>query len=248
MLLHFGLGPYLNLIYFGWISLVICGLILWLNQRAEKQNKDPIIWIHLSLLILVTGFIGARLFHVLYESPYLYKNNPYLAFMVWNGGYVFLGGLLTSVGACLLYLKYKKESFLNWADFFSPVISLGYALGRVACFLVGCCYGKVCELPWGLDFGDNIFRHPTQAYAFLWEISVFVYLVYQEKRIHQKTGYLFAQWLILHGIGRILMESFREDFRGTFILDLSISTWISSVLIFTGFLVLGKIRNSASRL
>lgn len=245
MLVHLGFGPYLNQFYFVWISLVVSGLVIWLHFRNIKFQRSADISFSLAFIILVCGFFGARLTHIIYENPGLYLSNHLLALQVWNGGYVFFGGVLGALVGSFIFLRSKKESFYLWADYFTPLACLGYALGRIACLMIGCCYGKSCDLFWGLDFGDQILRHPTQAYAFLWESCVFIYLLILEGRSKKLViGLLFANWLVLHGFGRILMEHFREDFRGHFIGGYSLSTWLSALLIFWGFLLIGKLNDS----
>jgi phosphatidylglycerol:prolipoprotein diacylglycerol transferase len=69
-------------------------------------------------------------------------------------------------------------------------------------------------------------RHPTQAYAFLWEFALLLVLRKVEPRL-RTSGVLFNLWLIGHGAGRILMEVFRDDPRGELILGLSLGIWMA---------------------
>src|SRR5690606_6314306 len=113
----------------------------------------------------------------------------------------------------------------------APVLAFAYAAGRSACFLAGCCYGRYCDLPWAIDG-----RHPTQLYAAAWEMGVvFILLGLRPSPFFQNPGRIFYLWMILHGIGRFIMEAFRDDFRGPS-LGLSISGWISLGLVITGFI------------
>lgn len=127
-------------------------------------------------------------------------------------------------------------------DFAAPIISLGYALGRIACFLEGCCYGKICDWPWAYTFGQIDFatgqfsfatRHPTQLYASLLEFSILFLVLYLEKikRFAARPGMLFMVWLALHAFNRILVEIFRDDDRGAMLAGMSISTLISFCLV-----------------
>ncbi len=140
-----------------------------------------------------------------------------------NTKYPLLGGLLAGL---ILALK-RKLVLLNWLNFYSPILALGYGLGRISCLLGGCCYGRICQLPWAIHH-----RHPTQLYATVWELSVFGVLTYLEKT--RNKNQIFFIWLILHGAGRIVMESFRNDPRGYFIFNFSLGIWISLALICTG--------------
>jgi phosphatidylglycerol:prolipoprotein diacylglycerol transferase len=216
--------------YFLILSLVFSFLVIFVFQRAQKMNWDVDRALHLCLLIMVGGFIGGRAMHVLYEQPEIYFANPVYIFQFWRGGYVFYGGAIAAAVACGFYLWRLKDSFLKWADFFTPAISLGYGLGRLSCFFAGCCYGEASVLPWALRFaGGQATRHPTQMYTTLWEVFAFAILVQLEKKsfFKSRTGLIFSIYLAWHSLGRLWIESFRDDFRGHLYGGLSISTWIS---------------------
>lgn len=215
--------------YFIYIGLLYTYLVYWVYASAHKKKLDVLIALNLSLIIMVIGFIGARLTHVLWESPEVYSEHPSTVFKFWQGGFVFYGGAIPAVLACLWYLKKQKQKLTTWLDFFAPIGALGYGLGRISCFLAGCCYGKSCDLPWAIQG-----RHPTPLYAVTWELSVLVYLNWRGRK-KLSPGQLFAEWILLHSVGRMIMESFRDDFRGDFIFGISPSTLISLIL-FSGTL------------
>lgn len=154
----------------------------------------------------------------------------------WEGGFVFYGGFILAFLGCWLFLWIRKLSFRKWSDFYAPVLALGYGLGRISCFLAGCCYGRACLAPWAVAFPWDplqIHRHPVQIYSVLWELASFALLILLEKRNlpARHPGRLFGIWLFIHALGRLMMEYYREDFRGDLILGLTISTWVSFVLI-----------------
>jgi phosphatidylglycerol:prolipoprotein diacylglycerol transferase len=226
--------------YFLHLSLLYCLLFVWVFYRAKNRHMYVDRALTIGAILVVTGFIGARLLHVLYEAPEYYRQNPGDIYRFWLGGFVFYGGLLTAVLSASLYLHWKRESFGFWADFFAPVAALGYGLGRGACFWAGCCYGKVCELPWAIDG-----RHPTQLYAMGYELLVAVYL--SRAKNLKYSGDLFVQWIILHSLGRLALESLRDDFRGAPIMGLTISSWLSLLLfsLASAYFVSRKLRPEA---
>jgi phosphatidylglycerol:prolipoprotein diacylglycerol transferase len=156
-------------------------------------------------------------------------------FEVWNGGFVWYGGAIAGAGAGILWVWRKKHGIPIWLDMAAPVAALGYAIGRLACLFTGCCFGDVCTLASGLKF-----RYPTQAFAVVWETAVVLALLALERRSRLGTGAvwlrthgrLFALWIALHAVGRLLMELMRADPRGPTPLGLSLSTWISFALVF----------------
>ncbi|WP_413585382.1 prolipoprotein diacylglyceryl transferase [Bdellovibrio sp. HCB274] len=227
--------------YYLVISLTVIICLLWVVRRSHQLHLRQQETLDLSLLIMVFGFIGGRLFHVFYESFDYYRENFSRIFFFWDGGFVFYGGALLAAFADITYLYFKAHDYLEqYLDLLAPVLALGYTLGRTACFLAGCCYGRTCDLPWAIAN-----RHPTQLYAVTWELGVLCILLGLEKsralhKFFRLPGRIFYSWMILHGIGRLVMEAFRDDFRGP-TLEMSISTWISwGVIVFGLILVLKK--------
>ena len=236
--------------YIVFLSLLYCFLVFYTFKRAEKLKRPVKTALDLGFIIMVAGFIGGRMLHVLFEAPFYYQEDWLRVFYFWQGGFVFYGGFLTAFAACLLYLFFQskknlrhKLSYLQWADFYAPIIALGYGLGRISCFLAGCCYGSACDFPWAVNFPwdlNGLARHPVQLYMTAWELLLFAFLLFTEKK-KNPVGQLFFTWLFFHAIGRLIMEYFRDDFRGNLILSMSLSSWISWALIL-GSIVFLKFR------
>ena len=91
--------------------------------------------------------------------------------------------------AVTIYLRKKNEPWLMWADIVAPCLILGYAIGRIGCFLVGDDYGIPTNLPWGMSFprgAPPTYQevHPTQIYEFIICLIIFFYLY--NKRVNIK--------------------------------------------------------------
>ncbi|MEI7972992.1 MAG: prolipoprotein diacylglyceryl transferase [Bdellovibrio sp.] len=206
--------------YFITLSLIFSGLLLWWYQKLQVLGRDLELGLNLALVILVCGLMGARLLHVIIEEPAHYRQNFLDIFAFWQGGFVYYGGLILGFCGAFFYLKLwnqksrqlkmPMQDWRNWADDLAPLISLGYALGRGACFLNGCCFGKFCNLPWAVNG-----RHPTQIYASLGELLWLAWILFAGRGFWQKSpGRLFFLWLLGHSALRIPMEAFRDDPRG----------------------------------
>lgn len=238
------LGPLGTLpTYILYLSILYSGLLFYIAKRANKKSKtskiiNTKVALDLALLIMLGGFIGARLLHVFFEEPAYYARDWWRVLQIWQGGFVFYGGFLGAILVCLIYLFIKKQNIAAWLDFYAPVIAVGYGLGRISCLLAGCCYGGYCTMPWAIRFPfDNVPRHPTQAYAVVFELILFAVLILFEKKKYfaKKTpGILFFVWMVGHSYGRLMMEYYRDDFRGPQLLGLSISVWISVVMMSLG--------------
>ena len=247
--------------YFLILSFVYC-FILYLGW--QQAQKHPLInlstFIYCSLVSMLAGFWGARLWYFALVFPFT-PQAPLLGeqglghwsyfFHFWQGGFVLYGGILGALLANALFLLWRKEPLGLWLDFMAPLISLGHALGRWACFFAGCCYGKPSTLPWAFpsSLQDTVHRHPTALYTFLLEICIFVFLKYLEKKRRENKnqflilprGNLFLIWFFLHTLGRFIIEGFRGDLRGPFFQGFSLLAWISLFLaLATGAILAGR--------
>lgn len=211
------------------VSIAVSLSLVVYSKILIKKELDYSFHIHLALVLMLSGFVGGRLTHVLIEQPRYYLMSPEKIFYLWEGGYVFFGGL---IGATLAGLYYYHRQFKSWKmieptlDSLAAPTALAYSLGRIGCLLSGCCYGQLTNVSWAVDH-----RHPTQIYATLWEFGVFCILMGLAQRTPKlQDGKIFWTWLGLHGVGRFWIELLRDDFRGpNFIF--SVSGWVSLVLV-----------------
>jgi len=230
--------------YFLIIAASVVVGILWFLRRAASAGLARLTAIDLCFVLLISGFLGARLLHVFYEDWTYYAASPLAALQVWNGGFVYYGGFLCALFAGAWFCSLRREPFWLWADTAALPLGLTYALGRLACFVNGCCYGYPAAVPWAVRFGEEgIFRHPTQLYASVWEFTLIGLLWSLERLGRQRKfmfninfkrvpGTLFNLWLMGHSTGRLVMEHFRDDPRGhLFFGSVSIGTVVSLALL-----------------
>jgi phosphatidylglycerol:prolipoprotein diacylglycerol transferase len=216
----------------------------------RKSGGTPGRIVDISLIVVLSGLLGARLLFVAVSWKY-FVANPLEIFMIWKGGLVFYGGLLGGIAGILTCIRlYRLETGLI-LDIGAIAIALGHAVGRLGCFSAGCCYGKVADLPWSITFTDprclatevlNQPVHPTQLYSsfFLFTLTGFlVWLQLQERFLGSKRfgGQVASFYLVLYGLFRFTVEFFRGDARGGLPvggLALSTSQWISIVMVMAG--------------
>lgn len=187
------------------LALVVGGAIyLWQLKKDGIKSSNAF---YIALFGIVGGAIGAKL--------------P-LIFMYWNElntnansinsimqGRTVVGGLIG--GTVSIFIAKKifniKERMGNQL---AIPIAVGMAVGRIGCLLRGCCYGKETHLPWGIDFGDYILRHPTQVYEMIFDIVMAVYL-YIRKQKGVKPGQLYSIFLNGYLSFRFLLEFIRVE-------------------------------------
>ncbi|MEK7448410.1 MAG: prolipoprotein diacylglyceryl transferase [Planctomycetota bacterium] len=118
----------------------------------QKRNRPLLKFTLLFTTSIISAVIIGRLVHLILHQKE-YGPNIFKFLYIWEGGLVFYGGLLLAVVCGIFYLQYKRVTALKIADLLAPVTMLGLALGRVGCYLNGCCYGKIAlDLPWAVEF------------------------------------------------------------------------------------------------
>lgn len=219
--------------YFVFLSFVFSLIVFLIPYRAKYYKLSAVKALDLYMLSILGGFIGARLFYVLYQEQGFYFSHPLEILYFWKGGFVFYGGFLGGLATFLIFCRLKEEDLFVWLNFSAPLLSLGYLLGRLSCLLAGCCYGEKTEA-WYAVFLHGAYRHPTQIYAFLSESVVLAALLFVERRRPKRLFPLYAFWMAGHAIGRLIMEYFRADPRGQSVLGLSVSSFISLLILVSG--------------
>ncbi len=185
---------------------------LWgMSRQAKKFGFPPGERVFdLVFVVAAAGFIGARVFYVVQEGSW-YQAHPLEIFQIWKGGLVYYGGMVASFLGFFLYVRLTRLPFWVSSDFVIPFIALTHAFGRVGCFLNGCCYGKVCDLPWAVKFPslpDPV--HPTQLYEAVFNLALFGFLVWLYPR-RRFAGEVTLLYVILYPAGRFLLEFLRGD-------------------------------------
>lgn len=125
--------------------------------RAQQVGIDPEIVYSLAFCMFIAGILGARLFYIgqkliegKLEIPLTDSGGidvPAALVMlasVTQGGLVVYGSVLAGVPAGIWYLRRRGLALLPMADIIAPSMAVGQAIGRIGCFLNGCCYGGVC--------------------------------------------------------------------------------------------------------
>lgn len=184
--------------------------IFGLGRSARKAGLPEEKMFDMSLWIMVAAVFGSRLLYILIKWP-VYLADPWAVFAVRSGGLSFHGGLAGGILAGLWYTHRHRLPQGKIADLVAPYVALGYAMVRIGCLLNGCCFGRPTAMPWALPvaYMDPTLRHPTQLYAFLAMLLIFLFLLYrkQHTRFH---GQLFLEFIVYYSVYRFFIEFYRE--------------------------------------
>jgi len=129
--------------------------------------------------------------------------------MIHHGGLAWQGGVVTGMAAALIFMRVKNLPVRKTLDIVAPYIALGQSIGRVGCFLNGCCYGK--PLSWGIYFPvHQAHLHPAQLYDALGLLVLF-FVLKELLRLKKFDGQIFILYVIAASLLRFVVEFFRAD-------------------------------------
>jgi phosphatidylglycerol---prolipoprotein diacylglyceryl transferase len=240
------------------VAFLMAGWAIQLDLRDRALDEDYAADIVIAGVI--GGLVGAKIWYVLLTGE--------TAALLRRGGFVWYGGFLGAVAAILLNGWRRRVPGRFTAEICAAPLALGYALGRVGCFLVNDDYGIPSSVPWAMKFPSGlppttvmnlqamgvtfpsgtdplqvVAVHPTQIYETGLMLLVFWWLWRRRHHTHG-TGWLFACYLVFAGAERFLVEILRaKDDRllGSF----TLAQATSLLLIIAGGLLLVKWRGPA---
>jgi prolipoprotein diacylglyceryl transferase len=186
---------------------LIAGIVVF-NHNSKKDGVRDRQGVIIAAGAIAGGIFGAKIFEWLlnYRFVLAHFSDP----EIWLSGRTITGGLIGGkLGAVLIKKKFGIRE--RKGNYFAPAVAIGVMIGRIGCFCRGCCYGKPTSLPFGTDFGDGIYRHPTQLYEALFMLGMFLYLEKRRRNDHQRPGYLFKLLMLAYFTFRFFIEFIRAE-------------------------------------
>jgi phosphatidylglycerol:prolipoprotein diacylglycerol transferase len=184
--------------------------------------------------LFLTSWIGAKVLFIFTQDRWAIGDLLRASNFWLGGGFVFLGGLIGGglysylIGLFLPRFHYSEMNFL-----LVPLL-WSHAVGRVGCFLAGCCYGIESQLPWAIEL-HGVHRHPTQLY----EAGGLVLLAFVLNK-RQAHRLMLPGYLLGYGVLRWTIECFRGDeLRGGWG-GQSTSQWVALLMIGSGVYLFAK--------
>ncbi len=220
----FSYGPLRIFTYGFFLALAFIISMYMAGQEAKRRGGRPEQIYDLSFYGIIAAIIGSRLLHVIFEWEYFFTH-PLEIFMMWKGGLAFQGGLILGLLTALFYIYRHKMALWSTLDIMAVAMPLGQFIGRLGCFMAGCCFGRECHLPWAVSFTNpetlaqpvGVPLHPTQLYESFLALGVFIFLLWFRHR-QRFPGQIFGTYLMLAGAVRFLVDFWRGDDRGPVLL------------------------------
>ena len=215
--------------------MIVLGFLLacHVGDREARRRGLPDFMYDLGLVMLLTGIAGGRLFYYFQFYDERFAGESFLEiFKIWKGGLVFYGGAIVGFLGGLVYCLRRKLPVAECLDIAAIATPLAMAIGRLGCFLNGCCFGKVCaaDYPLGVVFplesnarASQLARglvgpespalpiHPVQLYQAGHDFLMFALLLAFLRMPGTPRGAGMPLLFVLYGIGRFVLEGFRGD-------------------------------------
>jgi phosphatidylglycerol---prolipoprotein diacylglyceryl transferase len=161
--------PFINWPIHSFGLMMVLGLLAAMQvakMLARRSRIDPEFFVNAGLLALVSGVVGARISHVIENFRQYTRadrsviDNLWAAVNLGDGGLTYYGGFLLAFPTLVVYAIIKKVPVRVGMDVVAPCLMIALGIGRVGCFLNGCCYGAPCQAPWAVTF-------PYHSYAYV---------------------------------------------------------------------------------
>jgi len=241
---------------YGFLLFIGVALAMFLAAvRTSRYGLDKNSAINATLFGLVGMMIGAKLLYLIPQIPQMWAmrgllfSDPQLfTDYFFSGGLVFYGSLIGAAVMLYIFCKTFKFPILPLLDVYAPCLPLAQAIGRLGCFMVGCCYGVPTDGPFGIVFHaspvapNGIALFPVQLAESALTLLMSGVLFWISRK-PTKPGLLIGLYMLMYGMARFALEYLRFDEARGFILGISTSQFISIFIIAAGiFMCLYKFK------
>ncbi|GEN51226.1 prolipoprotein diacylglyceryl transferase [Alkalibacterium pelagium] len=224
------------------------------TKEAQKLGLEKDTMVDMALWAIPIGFIGARLYYVLFKWDY-YIQNPSEIIAIWNGGIAIYGGLIAGGLAVYWFARRKKMTLTLLLDILAPSVLLAQSIGRWGNFINQEAHGgavsrqflETLYLPEFIIEQMNIngtYYHPTFLYESLWSLLGFILLIIlRNQKGLLRRGEVALSYVIWYSFGRFFIEGMRTD--SLWIGDIMRASQVLSLVLFISAIVLWIYRRRA---
>lgn len=209
---------------------------LYIRKKQEDSIKDSNrIWILIGATF--GALLGSRLIGGLENPPQMIHSKNILIYFYENKTIV--GGLLGGLSGVEIVKKIIGEKNKS-GDLFTYPIILGLMIGRIGCFSMGIyeeTYGTASSLPWAMNLGDGILRHPVTLYEILFLICTWIFLVQLKKNYSLPEGARFKIFMILYLSFRFLLDFIKPHFTYSIGLSTIQLTCLAGLIYYLPFII-----------
>jgi prolipoprotein diacylglyceryl transferase len=237
---------------------IVVALLIGDRRWAARGGERGVIY-DIALWAVPFGLIGGRLYHVITDwRTYFGEGGAGLgaALRIWGGGLGIWGAVALGAVGAWIGCRRRGIPLPAFGDAIAPGIVLAQAIGRLGNYFNQELYGRETTMPWGMEIFyrrdptgavdvqslDGVSTgqvaavvQPTFLYELLWNVLVFVLLIYVDRRIRIGHGKLFALYVAAYCVGRFCIELLRDD-AATHIAGIRVNSF-TSTFVFIGAVV-----------
>lgn len=210
---------------FGYVGGALLGMRL-----GRSDGREWVDLVELAIVVVLSALLGTKVFHVLFEAAGhrlsdgtvatgvvdLLRDDPWHWARLFEAGYVYYGGVVGAVVMGVLFcLRRGIPDIGAVGDYGVPGMLLGTFVGRIGCFLAGCCYGSPSSVPWAVVFpaghpSQGAHVHPVQLYDAAYGLVGFILAMLFHRR-RRFGGELLCAYAASYAVFRFGTEMMRAD-------------------------------------
>jgi phosphatidylglycerol---prolipoprotein diacylglyceryl transferase len=195
------------------LGFVACGAVVWRRLGELGRPRD---WAYeITFAALLGGVIGARAYYVI--EKFATAKNDLIGSIFSGSGLVWYGGAIGGAIGVIGWMRWRGVLELRMLDMCATALALGYAIGRIGCQVSGDGdYGIRSNLPWAMGYPHGtvptppgVKVQPTPIYETV-TMCLLAWGLWQ-LRDRVRPGVVFALYLFLSGLERLLVEFIRRN-------------------------------------
>ncbi len=223
------------------VSIAISITVVYIESRRQGINTDDVL--DIAIAAVIGGILGARIGWIMTSPDVLwYLAHPLRIFAIWEGGLSYFGGILGGVVAANCLIRRRRMGFWRMADIVAPLLALSFGIGKIGCWLNGCCNGTATTSWLGVIFTNPLSEcdllnqriWPAQLFNSASGFLVFAVLFWVVRKRKHYNGQVFIWYLYLYGATSFVVEFFR--YIPVHVLRLTPNQWTDIAIIVVGII------------
>ncbi|MHB8105846.1 MAG: prolipoprotein diacylglyceryl transferase [Candidatus Cryosericum sp.] len=221
------------------VSIAISITVIYIEAQHQRLNTDDVL--DMVIAAVIGGILGARIGWIVTSPDVIwYLAHPLRILAIWEGGLSYFGGILGGVAAASFLTRRRRMGFWRMTDLVAPLLALSFGIGKIGCWLNGCCNGTATTSWLGVIFTNPLSESdilnqkvwPAQLFNSASGFLVFAVLFWIVRKRKHYDGQVFIWYLYLYGATSFVVEFFR--YIPVHVLGLTPNQWTDVTIIIFG--------------